>query len=118
MSLPLGLLLDKYGAFWCRFACALFITLGLVHFLLAITDRNLVDRRAMNQSGLVLLFFVDMEPMLLFPAIPCLGAGGFTLLTSKFQLAMLTNIAGLVVLAIQAGFGASGTIFRVFFSGE
>ena len=32
MSLPLGLLLDKYGAFWCRFACALFITLGLVHF--------------------------------------------------------------------------------------
>ena len=72
----------------------------------------------MNQSGLVLLFFVDMEPMLLFPAIPCLGAGGFTLLTSNFQLAMLTNIAGLVVLAIQAGFGASGTIFRVFFSGE
>ena len=31
MSLPLGLLLDKYGAFWCRTACALFITLGLVH---------------------------------------------------------------------------------------
>ena len=36
MSLPLGLLLDKYGAFWCRFACALFITLGLVHFWHAI----------------------------------------------------------------------------------
>ena len=70
----------------------------------------------MIQSGLVLLFFVDMEPMLLFPAIPCLGAGGFTLLTSNFQLAILTNIAGLVVMAIQAGFGASGTIFRVFFS--
>ena len=72
----------------------------------------------MNRLGLVLLFFVDKEPMLLFPAIPCLGAGGFTLLTSNFQLAMLTNIAGLVVLAIQAGFGASGTIFRVFFSGK
>ena len=32
MSLPLGLLLDKYGAFWCRFGCALLITIGSDHF--------------------------------------------------------------------------------------
>ena len=76
-----------------------------------------------------------MAPVLLYVAVPCLGAGGFTLLwtgfrtfflfsiskqfhlsqkTSNFQLSILTNIAGLVVLAIQAGFGASGTLFRVF----
>ena len=89
--------------------------------------------------GLVLLFFVDVAPALLYVAVPCLGAGGFTLLwtgceslffltclfnfssqpkTSNFQLSILTNIAGLVVLAIQAGFGASGTLFRVFLALE
>ena len=78
MSLPLGLVLDKYGTFYCRLYCSILIT-----------------------TGLVLLFFVNMEPMLLFPALPCLGAGGFTLLTSNFQLSMLTNVQSLVVMAIQ-----------------
>ena len=64
--------------------------------------------------GFLLVFFAPDEPILLYIAVPCLGAGGFTLLTSNFQLSLLTNIAGLVVLAIQAGFGASGTLFRVF----
>ena len=30
--------------------------------------------------GFVLLFFVEMAPVLLYVAVPCLGAGGFTLL--------------------------------------
>ena len=91
MSLPLGLILDRNGTLACRIACTLFITVGFI-----------------------LLFFVDQAPNLLYVSLPCLGAGGFTLLTSNFQLSILTNIAGLVVLAIQAGFGASGTLFRVF----
>lgn len=91
MSLPLGLILDRNGTLACRIACTLFITVGFL-----------------------LLFFVDQAPSLLYVSLPCLGAGGFTLLTSNFQLSILTNIAGLVVLAIQAGFGASGTLFRVF----
>ena len=54
--------------------------------------------------------------MLLYLAVPCLGAGGFTLLTTNFQLALLTTMAGLVTMGIQACFGASGTVFRLFYA--
>lgn len=60
--------------------------------------------------------FVTQIPDLLFLSIPCLGAGGFTLLTTNFQLSLLTTMAGFVIMATQACFGASGTVFRLFYA--
>lgn len=45
--------------------------------------------------------FATSYPDTLFVAIPALGAGGFTLLTTNFQLSLLTTMPGFVVMAIQ-----------------
>ena len=89
-TLPLGVILDKYGTFVCRSICTTLMSVGL----------------------LFLMFTVEVNWML-FPGIMFLCSGGFALLVSNHPLSQLfPKATAFIVVFGQCVFQVSGSMFR------